>query len=114
MTEKKRARLPDSQKRVSACAVHCSSIRLLCYFGVAGVTGLTPNQGTRIPNKSPGGVSWAGVRYCSKWEAKLGCPISGLIAQITAGPCFQRNVTRPTGPLLSGCVCISLNPLLDS
>lgn len=50
-------RLPDSQKWVSACAVHCGSIRPLCYFGVAGITGLTPNQGTKIPNKSPGGVS---------------------------------------------------------
>lgn len=65
--------LADSQKRVSACAVHCGSIRLLCYFGVASNRAYTQSRNKNSKQK-PGGVSWAGVRYCSKWEAKLGCP----------------------------------------
>lgn len=67
----------------------------MCYFGGAGIIGLTPNQGKRIPNKSPGGVSWAGVRYYSKWEAEFCSPISGLITQITAGALFSKECDTP-------------------
>lgn len=49
---KTREELASLILRASDCAVLCSFIRPMCYFGVVGIIGLTPNQGREFQTKA--------------------------------------------------------------